>query len=149
VVTRGYLEFLRRGGEVSMAELSPALISRPLRQGRPVVAGLSATYLYQEPREFGDAPDDVRGRPQGHFVVVRGSDRVRREVLVADPLHPNPPFGRRLYRVSLWRLVGAILLGNLTEDANVLIIEPPGPGPGRGRGPEGAGRKRRAHARGA
>lgn len=125
-VTRGFQQFLKLGGEVSMAELTPALLSRFLGEGKPILAGLSATYLYPEPREVGEEnrPDDVRGRPAGHFVVVTGYNRRTRRVLVADPLNPNPPFDSHTYEVGIYRLVGAILLGILTLDANVLVIEP-------------------------
>jgi hypothetical protein len=124
-LTRGFLEFFRLGGEVSMAELTPGLISRFLRAGTPILAGLSATYLYQSPREVGEdnRPDDIRGRPSGHFVLLCGYNRRTRRVLVADPLLPNP-FDSHVYRVGIYRLVGAILLGILTFDANVLVIEP-------------------------
>ena len=46
------------------------------------------------------------------------------EVLVADPFleHPNAPATH--YEVGLDRVVGAILLGVLTHDANLLMIEP-------------------------
>jgi hypothetical protein len=126
VITRGAQRFLRLGGEVSMAELTPSLLSRFLGEGKPILTGLSATYLYSAPREVGedDLPDDVKGRPSGHFVVVCGYNRRTRRVLIADPLHPNPPYDRHLYEVGIYRLVGAILLGILTYDANVLIIEP-------------------------
>lgn len=125
-LTNGYLDFLRLGGQVAMPELTPGLLRRHLRDGKPVLCGLSATYLYQEPREVGaeNRPDDVRGRPSGHFVVACGYERRRRRVLVADPLHPNPPYDSRQYWVSIDRLVGAILLGILTYDANVLVLEP-------------------------
>lgn len=124
--TRGYLEFLRLGGQVAMTELTRGLIRRHLQDGRPLLCGLSATYLYQEPREVGaeNRPDDVRGRPSGHFVIACGYDRRERRVLVADPLHPNPPYDSHQYWVRIDRLVGAILLGILTYDANVLLLEP-------------------------
>jgi hypothetical protein len=36
--------------------------------------------------------DDVRGQPQGHFVVLSEYDTETREVVVADPLGENPRF---------------------------------------------------------
>jgi hypothetical protein len=47
-------------------------------------------------------------------------------VYVADPLEDNPAFASRNYTVSMSRLVPAIMLGVLTYDANVLVIEPSG-----------------------
>ena len=68
--------------------------------------------------------DDIRGRPAGHFVVLCGYDKETREVLVADPLLKNPLSGTHSYAVSIERVLGAVLLGILTYDANLLIIEP-------------------------
>ncbi len=125
LATRANLEFLERGGLIAQPELSPALIRKLLGQG-PVLAGLSATYLYRSAREHGaeHASDDVKGDPMGHFVVLSGYRPKHRQVMVADPLHPNPPFLSRHYAVEVDRLVGAIALGILTYDANLLCIEP-------------------------
>jgi hypothetical protein len=77
-------------------------------------------------REFGpaDVDDDVRGEPQGHFVVLSGYRRPTGSVLVADPFLKNPMSSGSYYEVGLERVVGAILLGVLTHDANLLMIEP-------------------------
>ena len=53
-----------------------------------------------------------------------GYDKETREVLVADPLQKNPLSETNQYIVSIDRVIGAILLGILTYDANLLIIEP-------------------------
>ena len=47
------------------------------------------------------------------------------DVHVADPLQDNPPFGSHYYSVNIARVLGAVLLGVLTSDANLLIVEPP------------------------
>jgi hypothetical protein len=44
--------------------------------------------------------------------------------MIADPLRPNPVSDSRYYEAPIDRVVGAILLGILTYDANLLIIEP-------------------------
>ncbi len=124
--TRFYLEFLERGGTLTMVDLTPALIRKHLKRGTPILTGLSSTYLYQEPREYGPRcePDDVRGAPAGHFVVLCGYDSGQRGVLVADPLSPNPMAPGQYYVVNVERVICAILLGILTYDANLLIVEP-------------------------
>jgi len=124
--TEAYDEFLRRGGDLRFEDLTPQLIRSHLNRGVPILTGLSATYLYGCSREFQDEYDDVRGEPVGHFVVLSGYDRRRRDVRVADPLHNNPRFRSSYYRVGMHRLVSAILLGIVTYDANLLVIEPPG-----------------------
>jgi hypothetical protein len=71
-----------------------------------------------------NADDDVRGEPVGHFVVLTGHRRNAREILIADPHHANPLARTRYYAVQVQRLIGAILLGVMTYDANLLVIEP-------------------------
>jgi hypothetical protein len=129
-ITDFYLEFLELGGELTLEELTPSLIRRYLNRGIPVLTGLSATYLYRCSREIDSGPrtlmyDDVRGYPTGHFVVVCGYDRRKREVIVADPLFPNPTSEVPEYAVQIDRLICSILMGVVTYDANILILEPP------------------------
>ncbi|KPJ98267.1 MAG: hypothetical protein AMJ60_08925, partial [Desulfobacterales bacterium SG8_35] len=71
-----------------------------------------------------DLDDNIAGSPTGHFVVLYGYDREKREVLVADPYRMNPVSNDHYYKVSIARLLGAVLLGILTHDANLLMIEP-------------------------
>ncbi len=126
--TDAYLDFLKLGGQIRMQDLTNELIRKYLNRSAPILTGLSATYLYQEKRELPDStPDDVRGWPSGHFVVLCGYDRNKREVLIADPLHPNPMAEGQRYHVSIDRVKCAILLGVMTYDANLLIIEPKTP----------------------
>src|SRR5690606_816276 len=102
------------------------LIRRYLRKGQPILTGLNATYLYgsmrEEPRTMMD--DDVRGEPVGHFVVLSGYNRQSREVQIVDPYRANPYDPTGVYCVDMRRLIGAVLLGVLTYDANLLIIRP-------------------------
>lgn len=125
IATDGYLGYLAAGGEIRYADLNRALLRRLLRTGDPVLTGLSATYLYRSAREWGpdDVDDDVRGEPVGHFVLLSGYDRATREIHIADPMHDNPQ-GSQNYRVHIDRVIGAILLGALTYDANLLVLRP-------------------------
>ena len=124
--TKAYLEFLSLGGVIRFEELRPALLRRFLKRQVPILTGLSATYLYGCAREVGEHAlheDDVRGVPTGHFVVLCGHDRESRKVLIADPHHDNPLFRSHYYEVGVNRALGAILLGVITYDANLLILE--------------------------
>lgn len=123
--TNGYDEFLQLGGQLELKDLEPALLRKHLERG-PLITGLSATYLYRAVRDIPEtnADDDIRGEPVGHFVVLTGYRRDTREILIADPLEANPLVGSRYYAVQVQRLIGAILLGVMTYDANLLIIEP-------------------------
>ncbi|MCA9678461.1 MAG: hypothetical protein H6709_02650 [Kofleriaceae bacterium] len=128
IATDGYVEFLRRGGELRQEDLTEALLLRYLDVRVPILTGLSATYLYRAPREVppDDAADDIAGVPAGHFVVVAGCDRPKRSVLIADPDRHNPLGADQLYEVPIERVVCSILLGVLTYDGNLLVIRPRG-----------------------
>lgn len=125
VATRGYLEFLRLGGRIQMEDFTGTLIRRHLKREVPILTGLSATNLYRCAREFGPGceADDIRGVPVGHFVVLCGYDRRERTVLVADPW-ANPSGIGHHYNVSVDHVIRSILLGILTYDANLLVIQP-------------------------
>lgn len=122
--SEAYLEYLRLGGKVRFEDLNSALIRKYLDRSVPILTGLSATYLYRSAREVGaeGAPDDVRGEPAGHFVVLSGYDRQSRSVVVCDPYLPNPVSGTNQYEVSIDRVICATLLGIVTYDANLLIV---------------------------
>jgi len=127
-VTSAYLEYLELGGQLKFEVLTASLIRRYLKKSNPILTGLSATYLYNEAREYGaDGEfdyDDIRGESSGHFVVLTGYNRADRSVSVADPLKKNPIATSQYYAVSIYRLVCAIMLGVLSYDGNLLIIHP-------------------------
>ncbi len=125
--TAAYLDFLEHGGSILFDDLTPALLKHYFQERIPILAGLSATYLYQCAREHSDAShrsvyDDIRGEPVGHFVVLCGFED--QAVLVADPYRQNPITGQSKYKADLNRVLNAIMLGILTYDANLLIIAP-------------------------
>ncbi len=124
--TNAYIEFFELGGVVKFKDLNPALIRSLLKKEIPVLTGLSATYLYQCAREFGPNCDydDIRGLPTGHFVVLSGYDEAEKTVRVADPIRHHPGDLGQYYDVRMDRLINAILLGILTYDANILVLEP-------------------------
>lgn len=128
LATAPYLEFLSMGGKLRLGDHTSTLVRRYLKRGIPILTGLSATYLYRCARETDIDYDDVQGEPLGHFVVLSGYDKDKREVMVADPLHDNPGFGQQNYSVTLERLITSIMLGIVTYDANLLVLEPTSPG---------------------
>lgn len=127
ILTNAYLAYLELGGLLRFEVMTAALIRRYLKKSIPILTGLSATYLYNTAREYGSGDqlnyDDVRGESVGHFVVLTGYDSKHRSVLVADPLKANPFADGRYYSVSVYRLVCAIMLGIITYDGNLLIIQ--------------------------
>jgi hypothetical protein len=126
-VTEGYLEFLKLGGRLRLTDLSRPLIRGLLRRNLPIITGLSSTYLYRAAREYGpdDTPDDINGLPAGHFVVIAGYDRKKNSVLVVDPYDRHPYGPTHEYWINIDRVLGAVLLGIVTHDANLLLVYPP------------------------
>jgi Peptidase C39 family. len=97
VATRAYQRFLKMGGNVQIDTLTPDLLDRYFDQDCPILTGLSATYLYQNKREYTDRQnksvyDDLKGDPMGHFVVLCGMDnqRVLWPILIRKIQFQNP-----------------------------------------------------------
>lgn len=126
MVTYAYIRYLEMGGQLLFSDLKSRIIRKYLNKNYPIIAGLSATYLYRSAREYGldSQYDDLRGEPAGHFVLLHGYDKESREVFIADPLHPNPLGEGRYYKMEINRVINAILLGIVTYDANLMVITP-------------------------
>ncbi|MBA2648906.1 MAG: C39 family peptidase [Legionella sp.] len=127
--SKAFIDYLILGGKVRAHPLNVTLLKKYFKLNRPIITGLSATNLYWSPREqFTEAGesmyDDICGTPCGHFVILCGYDAQKRHVIVADPLTENPIFHDNYYRVNINRLINSIMLGVLTYDGNLLIIEP-------------------------
>jgi len=117
-----YIEYVGLGGRVRFTELSKGLLVGLLQRGRPILCGLSATYLYRRKREFQNRYDDIRGMPAGHFVVICGYYPKSNRFVVRDPAS-HIPFSRSgRYSVDAERLIAAILLGDVTYDADLLVL---------------------------
>lgn len=128
MAAQAYVRFLELGGELRFRDLSSVLIRNYQVKGIPILTGLSSTWLYRCSRERDDRDamiyDDVKGNPCGHFVILSGYDKSERKVRVSDPYHGNPAFQTSTYWVDRTRLINAILLGIVTYDSNLLIIQP-------------------------
>jgi hypothetical protein len=126
LASKAYIEFLKLGGKLLLEDLNEKLIRDYLERSVPILTGLNSNFLYRTTREY-SVPgiyDDVKGYPQGHFVILCGYDTANQEVLVADPYELNPYSRDQQYMVKLDRLICSILLGSITYDENLLIIEP-------------------------
>lgn len=124
-----FIEFLQMGGEVRANPLNTNLLKKYFNQNIPIITGLSATNLYWSARELftpegNSVYDDIRGDPCGHFVVLCGYDTKKRHVVIADPHAENPLFHNNYYMVNINRLINSIMLGVITYDGNLLVIEP-------------------------
>ena len=127
MATQAYKQFLQQGGQILFENLDEELIKGYLQNNIPILAGLSATYLYQSKREFTNSKnqsifDDLKGEPMGHFVVLTRLEEDH--VWVADPYKENPISQNNYYKIEIKRLINAVHLGILTYDANILIVAP-------------------------
>jgi hypothetical protein len=127
--TVAIIEFLNLGGKICSHPLSEELLRTFFDKNIPVISGLSSTNLYWSQRgifteEGKSVFDDIRGTPCGHFVVLCGFDSDNNHVIVADPYTGNPMHHNSYYKVNINRLINAILLGVITFDGNLTVIEP-------------------------
>ncbi len=121
-----YLDFIRLGGKVRFDDLNEKLIQDQFAKQRPIICGLSATYLYQEIRELPNGQEnDIMGHPVGHFVIVSDYDPSKHEVQIHDPLRRNPISKTGVYTLPFQKFSNAVMLGILTYDANLLVIGKP------------------------
>lgn len=126
--TDAYTKYLELGGKVSFEDLNPKLIQNYLTSGRPLLTGLSATYLYNCSREIDISETQIiynseQGYPTGHFVIATDISKNKKEITLADPYLNNPRAKTQIYKVPTQRFINAIMLGILTYDANILILE--------------------------
>ncbi len=119
---RAYARYLKQGGDIRFPEPSRRLLVDLLRRGHPILTGLNSTYLYGTQREYRDRYDDVRGEAVGHFVVVSGYYPRTDRFAVNDPFRRVPLSRRGRYLVAAERLVSAVLLGDGTYDAVLLVL---------------------------
>jgi hypothetical protein len=126
-VIDAWVRFLRAGGHLRFAELTPALLRGAIDRGHPLICGLNVTWLYRESREQDDGtPDDVGGEQVGHFVTIAGYSGGGRRFDIRDP-HWEAPYGvDGHYRVGAWQLIHAILIGDRTRDAVLVELWPAG-----------------------
>lgn len=123
--SQAYMRFLKMGGKIIYRELNEEFLKEYLERNQPILTGLNATYLYQCAREINNEYNDVKGSVMGHFVVLTGYDAEKKLVSISDPLLANP-FLNQQYHVRVDRVINSIMLGILTYDANLLIIEKKG-----------------------
>jgi hypothetical protein len=127
-----YARYLEMGGSLAFDVLTAALLKSIIDRGHPILAGLSATYLYGFARERWDEAtgrliaDDVAGDPTGHFVVISGYEQWGRRLTVLDPSEHVPQAQEGRISVGADRLINAILLGDATYDAVLLELWPAG-----------------------
>jgi hypothetical protein len=127
-----YVRYLEMGGELAFDDLTPGLLRTIIDRGHPILAGLSATYLYGFQRERWDeqagrlVDDDVTGEPMGHFIVISGYRQWGRQLTVLDPSAHVPKSEEGRVLVGAERLVNAIMLGDATYDAVLLEVWPEG-----------------------
>jgi hypothetical protein len=112
------IRFLEAGGIIDFTPISKRLIRDLLREKKPLIAGVSYTLLVNAPREryFPEEscwkPDDIKGHPYGHVVVISGYRRDSFQII--DPW----PQAKEEYYVKGDVLIDAIL----RNDSNLLAF---------------------------
>ncbi len=71
-------------------------------------------------RPLNEIPMRTLDRPAASIELRKADDGT---VYLADPMNPNP-LKSQYYSVTFDRLLNSIMLGIVTYDANLLIIEP-------------------------
>ena len=110
------IRFLESGGRINFTPISEKLIKEQLDQHKPLIAGVSYTLLVNAPREryFTKEkrwkPDDIKGQPYGHVVVICGYKDDSYQI--ADPW----PQAEDKYNV-----IGTILLDAILRNDSNLI----------------------------
>ena len=127
--TQAYLTFLELGGEIKFGELHFNLIKKYLDNQIPLLSGLSATYFYQEMRDYTNEQnqavcDEWKGSPSGHFVVLRGYENRNKKIYITDPYAPDPLSRGHDYTCTFSHWLHAHLLGATTFDSELLAIWP-------------------------
>ena len=56
--------------------------------------------------------------------MLAGYHGADRSILIADPYLPNPVGEGHFYAVNIDRVICSIMLGVITHDANLLVIQP-------------------------
>lgn len=126
--TQAYIQFLELGGKINFQNLNFNLISELLKNKTPLLSGISATYFYQNMRDFTDDKDRVvydefSGETSGHFIVIYDADE-NENLSIADPYLPHTLSHEHHYIIPYNHWLHALLLGSVTYDAEVLVIEP-------------------------
>lgn len=120
---KAYIKYLELGGEISFEMLNEDLLKKYINRNLPILTGVSATYLYDSKREYSvgneTVYDDIYGKPTGHFIVLQGYEKGK--FRVADP-YTDKVRKEKYYSIDSQRLINSILLGVVTYDANLLII---------------------------
>jgi hypothetical protein len=120
VSAAGYIELLKRKGEIKFPPLSRELIVSYLLKGLPVMIAVDVEYLYRGMTTV----DPFRPDHWTHALVVHGYDPTTDEFEVADPWFQIPlPHKDGHYRVSSGRLLTAILLAFQFNDGSVVVVE--------------------------
>lgn len=97
--TRFILAYIKNGGKIKIIDLTTRLIDGYLDQGYLMTGAIEESWLWEKRKipktaEF----DDIKGIPQGHFVVLYGHDA--ENYFVSDP-YPTGLEGKNgLYKVK-------------------------------------------------
>ena len=93
-VISDYLAYLKAGGKIEFNTVCSDLIKKYLIQGKPIVIELASNYLYKKSKSSkqGKFDDPVRGKIDGHGVVVAGFSKSKFKII--DPDSKSNPYSK-------------------------------------------------------
>lgn len=126
-ITEAYIQFLTLGGVIDFSDIHFDSIRSFLDKKQPILTGVSATYFYQNMRDYTNEDDraisdEWLGAPSGHFIVIEGYDD-HGNLCIADPYTPHPLSREHHYTTSFMHWLHAHLLGVTSNDAEYLVIQ--------------------------
>lgn len=123
----GYTRFLELGGRIRFGIITENMIKDYLKKKIPVIACICSTALWKCKRIYSkkigegyrSIPSDVKGKPEGHFLVISGYTKDK--FIVTDPHYKIPNSKTGIYTVPTKDLIAFILMW---EYGNVCVIKP-------------------------
>lgn len=117
---QSFVDYLRAGGKLAFKPISREFLIDRLKK-RPIIVGLSSTYLYKLPPKKQQKID--ADFENGHFVVLDGYDPKTDKFSVVDPWYKIPFSKSGRYKLKSDELIAAIYLGEATYDCTVLELD--------------------------
>lgn len=124
---RSCIRFLELGGRIRFKIITEKIIKDYLRKKIPVIACFCFTALWKCKRAYSkktkkgykSISNDIRGVPEGHFIVISGY--AKDKFFVTDPSYNIPVSKTGKYSVPIKDLIAYILM---KDYGNICVIKP-------------------------
>ena len=106
ISTKHILEFInKKNSKISFKPISHKLLHHYLELGIPPLVLVNSTLFYLRKRKYHKKKDDIRGRENGHWVVISGFDK--ENYIITDPSTKAKKNG--IYSIEKDRLLNCII----------------------------------------